>query len=285
MKHGIASILRKLGVLRVAFRGYELLKIGNVRLWYRNLRCLATRSGDGIELPPLKLIVLVAGTADIEWFLEGGRLAYESIQQALDENEVVLSSPAAILDFGCGCGRVACYWQGAANTRFCGADYNAELVHWCEQHLSFGEFGVNDLGPPLTYDDETFDLIYALSVFTHMPADLQDAWMDELARVLKPGGYLLITTHGEHYSSSLPVSERARFASGQLVVRYEEVAGTNLCAAYHPPQYVREHLARSLDIVDFRPEAAHGNPYQDLVLLRKPRPNARSKEVAQIGPA
>jgi ubiquinone/menaquinone biosynthesis C-methylase UbiE len=63
----------------------------------------------------------------------------------------------------------------------------------------FAQFEVNGLAPPLAYEANHFDFIYALSVFTHLPESLQTAWMSELARVLKPGGYLLMTTHRECY--------------------------------------------------------------------------------------
>jgi len=39
---------------------------------------------DGLPLPPPDLRVRVAGTADIAWFLEGGRLGEETIRGALD---------------------------------------------------------------------------------------------------------------------------------------------------------------------------------------------------------
>src|SRR5947208_884804 len=79
---------------------------------------------------------------------------------------------------------------------------------------------VNGLAPPLAFDDASFDLVYALSVFTHLTGDLQVAWRDELRRVLRPGGRLLITTHGRSYVPRLDVEERERFESGELVVRW-----------------------------------------------------------------
>jgi len=135
----------------------------------------------------------------------------------------------------------------------------------------FGEptFEVNGIEPPLAFRDDSFDLVYALSVFTHLTADLQLAWRDELRRVLKPGGRLLVTTHGDSYVPRLDAAERARFEAGELVVRWGEVAGSNLCSAYHPERYLRDTFAEGFTFLQLEPEGARGNPTQDLVLLQK----------------
>jgi ubiquinone/menaquinone biosynthesis C-methylase UbiE len=128
---------------------------------------------------------------------------------------------------------------------------------------------MNGLHPPLNYSDETFDCIYALSVFTHFTEALQSQWIKELWRVAKPGGYLLITTHGESYMTEMLPEEQAMFRAGQLVTRSEIQAGTNSCAAFHPPAYVQKTFAHGFNVIDFVPEGAKGNPHQDVFLLRK----------------
>ena len=51
--------------------------------------------------------------------------------------------------------------------------------------------------PPLAFRDNEFDPIYGVSVFTHLPADCQKRWLPQFARILRPGGILLLTVHGE----------------------------------------------------------------------------------------
>ena len=93
--------------------------------------------------------------------------------------------------------------------------------------------------------------------------------MDEMARVLRPGGYLIFSTHGARYLDQLGPEEKARFESGQLVVRHDERPGSNTCGAYHPEAYVRAHVPAGMKIVDHIPEGALGNPFQDLWLFQR----------------
>ena len=208
-------------------------------------------------------MVRVAGTADAEWFLRSGRAAYDAIAA-----HVPLDSLESVLDFGCGCGRVTRYWsdfEGAVS----GSDVNAKAIEWCRDNLGFASFERNTLAPPLDFDAESFDLVYALSVFTHLTAELQLAWRDEMLRVLRPGGLLLVTTHGRSYVPRLDAGERAQFERGELVVRWGDVPGTNLCSAYHPEPYLHDTFAQGFAFLELEPEGARGNPTQDLVLLRK----------------
>jgi SAM-dependent methyltransferase len=253
VKRALLRLLGRLGLIGPAFRSYEHLVA---------LRPQRVRHVDGPPLPPRRLMVRVAGTADADWFLRSGRAAYDAIAA-----HVPLEETHSILDFGCGCGRVTRWFDGFPGD-VAGSDLSAPAVAWCRRNLR-GRFEANRIEPPLAFDDESFDLVYALSVFTHLTADLQLAWRDELRRVLRAGGRLLLTTHGRAYLPRLDGHERERFEHGELVVRWGEVAGSNLCSAYHPERYLRDTFASGFAFLELEPEGARGNPTQDLVLLQK----------------
>src|SRR5271166_136221 len=147
-------------------------------------------------LPPEDLRVRVHGNADLSSFEAVGKVVADDIYGAIYPT-LKLSEHSHILDFGCGCGRVIRYFHKlCGNVFFYGTDIDKEAISWCESHLSeIGKFFTNKESPPLEFDDGFFDFIYSISIFTHLPEDMQFAWLEELRRVAKPGGYLLLTTH------------------------------------------------------------------------------------------
>ena len=191
--------------------------------------CATTRaSGCTGERRPagasLRLVRSSTGTSSLPWLFQGGARAAESISGVLARNGSDIRNFRSILDFGCGCGRVIRHWakQDAAVH---GCDYNRKSVEWCRRSLTFARFEVNALTPPLPYADGQFDLVYALSVFTHLPEPLHFAWMCEMKRVLKTDGFLIFSTHGEPYLGDLTPDQQAEFHAGRVVVKDQDSAG------------------------------------------------------------
>ena len=119
----------------------------------------------------------------------------------------------AVLDVGCGSGRMALPLTGYLNRegRYAGFDVSREAIAWCTKNISGShpnfDFRVVDIqngayNPKgiykssdflFPYPDGSFDVVLLASLFTHMlPADVKH-YMSEIVRVLKPGGRSLIT--------------------------------------------------------------------------------------------
>lgn len=225
--------------------------------------------GRGGPLPPGGLIALVSGSPDIVWFLKSGRRASVCFKGILAANGISMKKLRGILDFGCGVGRVIRQFRGLKNAGLNGVDYNPDLIAWCRENIRFARFEVNSFLGPLPYADGSFDLVYAFSVFTHLTKDQQSAWIEELRRIIRPGGFLLVSVHGEFHVRSYAAEAQDRFARGEMVVFAGEAAGTNLCTTFHPPVYMKTHFAPGFDLIDMVQEGALGNPRQDLYLFRK----------------
>ena len=265
VKRALLRTISRLNLLLPVYRVYEAVRA--VRFGR------GPRAAGGLPVPPRRLLITVAGNPDPGWFLESGRQTAGAIRDALDRRGVDVGQVEAMLDFGCGCGRVVRHWADLPRTRLVGSDYNARLVAWCRTNLPFAHFDRNELAPPVRYSDGEFDVVYALSVFTHLPEELQHRWLDEFARVLRPGGHLLLTLHGDPYLERLTAVEQAAFRQGELVVRWAEVAGSNLCTAFHPRTWIESNLRAPLDLVEQVDEGAAGMPRQDLYVFRR-RPEA-----------
>lgn len=260
LRRRLAAALDATGMLGLAYRArsrYLALRSGNE----------ASPTADGVPLPPPQIRVRVgAGNEDAEGFLYMGRRSAEIVRGWLADEGVELDSLERILDFGCGCGRVARFWAELEGPQIEGCDVDPRLIAWCQGHLPFMRAVTNELEPPAPYEDNSFDLIYAFSVFTHLPENLQHTWLRDLERMLRPGGWLLLTTHGERLLDRLSPRERERFGAGELVVQRAGAAGTNACTAFHPRGWVRDRLLADWELVRFE----EPQYFQDSYLARKP---------------
>jgi SAM-dependent methyltransferase len=222
---------------------------------------------DGLPLPPPEMMALTTGGYDPRSFYESGLEVAENAREVLAANHLSLGTFESLLDFGCGCGRVLRHWKNVDGERR-GADYNPYMLDWCEKNLTFAlSFERTYNGRRLAYDDESFDFIFAFSVFTHLQQEDHDFWLQELRRVLSPTGVLLLTVHGSHYVDSLGPQERERMDAGELVIVNPEFSGSSGCAVYHSERYIREKLVTGFTLMDLAPGAMRG---QDGVLLQKP---------------
>ena len=229
---------------------------------------------DRLPLPPPLLRVQVSGDPDPDDFLRSGREGALVLRETLLRHAPQgIEGLDAILDFGCGCGRVARHWATLERPEVHGCDYNPRLVKWCGENLPFLHVRRNGLAPPLSYPAERFDFVYALSVFTHLSEQMQFEWIAELRRVIRPGGFLLFTVHGDGQAAEHLTrpgrSGLEAYRAGRFVVTDESVEGLNLCAAYHPHQWVVDQMLGGFELLEFLPQGATMNGGQDLYLVRR----------------
>jgi SAM-dependent methyltransferase len=147
--------------------------------------------------PPRELRLLVA-EPEIELFLWTGILDLDLVLRVWERHgQAVPGRAPAILDFGCGCGRLVRFLAACAGIAdIHAADVNPDLVAWCGTNLRGVQARVTAVSPPLPYAAGQFDLVYSLSVLTHLPEDALAPWLQELGRIIRPGGLLVATTHG-----------------------------------------------------------------------------------------
>ena len=140
-------------------------------------------------VPDLTNIQRVGGKMSQTGFLVSGAGWYNVLGDVVRrECGKLLPKEAAILDWGVGCGRIARYFLHDGYERLSGIDIDQYNVDWCRANLPGGDFRRCGFNPPTEFPANSFDLIYAHSVFTHLSVKDEAAWLAELNRLLLPSG-------------------------------------------------------------------------------------------------
>lgn len=176
-----------------------------------------------------------------------------------------------ILDWGCGPARVVRHIPAIIpeNCEVFGTDYNKNSIQWDKENIKNVEFNLNGIRADLPYESDFFDFIYGISIFTHLSEQLHFDWKNELTRVLKKNGILLLTLQGDLFKSILTDSEIKIFEEGNLVVRGNVKEGHRTYSAFQPDIFVKQ-LFSDYDILEHIPSYINnGSLEQDVWVLRK----------------
>jgi SAM-dependent methyltransferase len=229
-------------------------------------------TGQG-PVAPAPLRWRVHGTPELPSYLEVGEQCAKDIESILRNAGRPLEGFGDVLDFGCGCGRVLTHLRKRApQARFYGTDIDREAVQWCAANLNGAGFTVNRTEPPLEFAGDQFDLLYATSVFTHLDEGAQFRWLEELRRITRPGGIVLLTLHGRYCWQSLPpemIAKIERDGIAKFEVQFMKLWSPHYYTnTYHSRDYVETQFGRYFHVLDYLSQAL--NKHQDAVLLEKP---------------
>ena len=155
-----------------------------------------------------------------------------------------------ILDWGCGPARVVRHFPNILpSAEIYATDYNPQSIEWNRANIKSVNFNLNFLEADLPYENNFFDVIYGISIFTHLSEEKHYEWAKELTRILKPGGILFLTFQGEAFKQRLSESEIKVFDKGKIVVRDKVKEGHRTFSAFHPDAFV-VRLFKDLDVVE-----------------------------------
>lgn len=217
----------------------------------------------------------VIGTNHLEFFKLGGATTLNRIEQLLlDRFDRSLSSFTSVLDWGCGAGRLARYLPRLSSA-VTGVDIDPDNILGCTETIPSARFQQIDLYPPMPFAAASFDLVIGISVLTHLKEPVQNAWLEELQRIVAPGGLVLLSIQGMAQSALYRAPSAQRQAVEREGILY---VGKNpqLDQVIDAPEYyvdvIQSHdyvmakWSEYFDVLDIV-EAMAGN--QDLVVMRR----------------
>lgn len=240
-------------------------------------------ASDGVDesemaVPPGWIRQRYVGHNHRDSFLNSGAFVIDRYKRIASLIGKDLTEDQTVLDFGCGCGRIARHFLKNGFTNFLGADVDAVGIAWAEKHLAPARFLLSAEWPPLDIPDESVDFAYAVSVFTHLDEQHGDAWLRELSRILKPGSIVIATFRG-----TLWVQDRIPDAEAKSeVMRGIKESGLTFHptkiwkgvfpdfyqGTYHSYDYIASHWCEHFDVVGMF-GAAHLDNSQDAAVLIK----------------
>lgn len=224
------------------------------------------------RLPQASLRYRVNGTPQLTSFLLEGKRCSKDLLAALAGIGKQIDSFKNVLDFGCGCGRTLRWFENHAVTiSFAGTDIDVQAINFCQQTFGAMHFSVNSPLPPLEFHDDQFDLIYSISVLTHLNEEYQFRWLEELKRIVKPEGIVLLSIHGQNCWSKLPAVYQSTInTNGFLFIKENVWKGIYpewYQTSFHTETYVREKFSTYFLVLDYLPKGI--SEFQDLVILQK----------------
>jgi len=216
----------------------------------------------------------------------GGSPYYaDLVADALGAAGAPLEKGQRVLDFGCSSGRVVRVLAAAyADIEWHGCDPIADAIEWAREHLPGIRFERSPERPPLSYGDDSFDAVYAISIWSHFSPRAAQAWLEEMHRIVKAGGHMALTTHGH---TTLAHDEATGMRGDQQLWEIERslyergvwfknefgpqgdhgVANEDWGTAFVSPEWLLARATRDWELVEFGPGRVEGN--QDVYVLRR----------------
>jgi SAM-dependent methyltransferase len=185
-----------------------------------------------------------------------------------------------VLDFGCGAGRTLRHFLPEARTgEFWGVDIDEASIEWLEGALCPPlRVRQSPAAPPLGLEYGSFDLIWAISVFTHL-TDASIPWLLELHRLLKPDGLLVATYLGRWSSELLAGEPWDEDRVGMNVLRHNQDWDSGGPVVLMSDWWVQAHWGRAFEILE-----VHANVHaQTWALLRKREVELTAEDIERPG--
>jgi SAM-dependent methyltransferase len=151
------------------------------------------------KMPEVSMQETFTGSSGDSTLREGFN-AYRLFKKCYETHVGPIGSCRAVLDFGCGWGRIIRFFlKDVEPESLFGIDHSEEVIRICHETNKWCKFAMIEPSPPTSFPEQYFDLIYLYSVFSHLPEEMHWAWLKEFHRLLRPDGMLIATTFPRNF--------------------------------------------------------------------------------------
>jgi SAM-dependent methyltransferase len=228
-------------------------------------------------LPPEDVQRNTVGESGLSALTEGYRF-FRLVRDICERYRRHTGKDSVILDYGCGWGRIIRFFLTAYDNRNVhGVDVLPVMIEYCRSLIGVGQYACISGRPPLDFRDGSINVLYAYSVFSHLSDTLQDSLVAEFYRIVRPGGFVFLTTrmrsfidncvalrevanldaYGTMLAGAFPDPDRAKeqYDAGEFLFRVypTEISGLgpDYGEAIVPRAYVERHWSRYFQLIEF----------------------------------
>lgn len=140
----------------------------------------------------------------IREYLSDGWRTLSELMLLLESVDKPLSKTTSVLEFAAGFGRFTRHLVKALPGRVTCSDVMPGSVAFLQDQFGVESFESSHDPEKITHAGQ-YELVFVLSMFTHLPIRMWAPWLRALKRMVKPGGMLVFSVHNEQVANEIGV--------------------------------------------------------------------------------
>jgi len=145
---------------------------------------------------------------------------------------LVVDKNALIHDAGCGTGQVGALLNDLGYSALHGSDFSSDMLEQAKTLGCYEKLESIDFGKTIELDSDTYAAVISIGVYTKR---FKQHFIDEMLRIVQPGGYFVFTCRELYYDEVMETVTRLlkELKIASLVVEYDDYLTGQGASAYY----------------------------------------------------